>query len=53
MCRRAAFNGLMMYMSTQKLELQRAWGLSNQAGVNDHGHILRLMMKLRQLYCAI
>jgi len=49
-----AFHSIMMYMSTQKLRTPKGLGwLSNRAGTTDRNQILDLMLKLRQLYCAI
>lgn len=49
-----AFRHLMMHMSTQKLRTPKGLGfLSQKAETSDHEVILRLMLKLRSLYCAI
>ncbi len=49
-----AFQDMVMYMSTQKLRTPKGltW-LSNEAKTTDSNQILRLMIRLRQLYCAI
>ncbi len=48
------FNDLLMYMSTQKLRTPKGLGwLSDKARTTDHHLILRLMLELRQLHCAI
>ena len=48
------FNELMMYMSTQKLRTPKAFEwLSKKAKTSDKNQILQLMLKLRQLHCAI
>lgn len=49
-----AFEDMMMYMSTQKLRTPKGLGwLSGKAGTGDRQRILQLMLRLRQLYCAI
>lgn len=49
-----AFHNMMMYMSTQKLRTPKGLGwLSAQARTSDRDQVLRIMMKFRQLYCAI
>ena len=49
-----AFESIIMYMSTQKLRTPKGLGwLSKRAGTTDRDQILRLMLKYRQLYCAI
>ncbi len=47
-------NNLLLYMSTQKLRTPKGlkW-LSNQVGTEDQNRILRFMLELRQMYCAI
>jgi len=49
-----AFQNLLMYMSTQKLRTVKGleW-LALQSGAKDKGLVLSLMIKLRQLHCAI
>lgn len=49
-----AFNDVLMYMSTQKLRTPKGLGwLSRQAKTDDRDKALRLMLKYRQLHCAI
>jgi len=49
-----AFENILMYISTQKLRTPKGLGwLSNKAGTTDRHQILRLMLELRQLHCAI
>jgi hypothetical protein len=49
-----AFQDMLMYMSTQKLRTPKglAW-LGNKTGAADKDRLLQLMLKLRQLHCAI
>lgn len=49
-----AFNDMVLYMSTQKLRTPKGldW-LSHQEGPADHNQTLDLMLRLRQLYCAV
>lgn len=48
------YNHMVLYMSTQKLRTPKGleW-LSNKVGTTDKNLILGLMLKMRQLYCAI
>ncbi len=49
-----AFQHMLMHMGTQKLRTPKGLGwLSQKAGTTTHNQILRLMLELRQLYCAI
>lgn len=50
----AAFNNLLLYMSTQKLRTPKGlkW-LSNQVETTDQNKILSFMVNIRQIYCAI
>lgn len=49
-----AFQDMMMYMSTQKLRTSKGLGwLNNKFGTTDRHQVLRQMVRLRQLYCAI
>lgn len=49
-----AFQNMMMYMSTQKLRTPKGLGwLSEKIKTSDRQQILNLMLRLRQLYCAI
>lgn len=49
-----AFNDMMIYLSTQKLRTPKGLGwLADQAGATTQTEVLRYMLGLRQLYCAI
>lgn len=49
-----AFQDMVMYMSTQKLRTPKGLGwLSTKTGTADRERILRMMLRLRQLHCAI
>lgn len=49
-----AFQNMLIYMSTQKLRTPKGLGwLSNHAETTDRDQILRLMLRFRQLFCAI
>jgi len=51
---REELQNMMMYMSTQKLRTPKGLGwLSDKVGDNNKYRILRIMLELRQLYCAI
>lgn len=49
-----AYDNMIMYMSTQKLRTPKglSW-LEDQAGGLSRGQILRLMVQIRKIYCAI
>jgi hypothetical protein len=49
-----AFQNMMMFMSTQKLRTIKGleW-LASKAGTKDREQVLNLMLRMRQLYCAI
>lgn len=49
-----AFDGMMLYMSTQKLRTPKGLGwLGDRARTSHHQSILNLMLQFRQLHCAI
>jgi len=49
-----AFENMLIYMSTQKFRTPKGLGwLSEHAKTNDRDQILRLMLRFRQLFCAI
>lgn len=49
-----AFNGLVLYLSTQKLRTPKGLGwLAERAGTSDRAAVLQHMLRLRQLNCAI
>jgi hypothetical protein len=51
---RSAFQRMLLYMSTQKLRTPKGLGwLAARAGTSEKQQLLRLMLKYRQLHCAI